>query len=121
MDPTLEWRMWRQLRGAYEIDRFVFVPVLEQMEGYSFMQYDTMKEALASLSEFTSRVFLEPTGYKGMHDLPHGDVALILGNTEFHNMDHAQVNETYAIKSPGGADMYGLNAAAIALAYEYGQ
>lgn len=123
MSPLKEWKMWRQLKGAFEIDRFIFVPVQEYMKGHSFEQYDTMEEALASLSEFTSRCFLEPSGYNSVEALPHGDIALIIGNTDKHNMEHAHVNETFAIKSPAGisAHLYGTNAAAIALAYEYGQ
>ena len=125
MSPLKEWNMWRQLKGAYHIDRFVFVPTKDYMANISVIdQYDTMEEALASLPEETNRVFLEPSGYNGMYDLPHGDIALILGNTSRDNMAHAQVNETYAIKTEGGVahnHLYGINAAAIALAFEYGQ
>lgn len=124
MQPDLEWRMWRQLRGAFAIEpadmKFIFVPRLPKMDGYAFDQYDTMEEALTS-HDMASRVFLEPTGYNTVHDIPQGDIALILGNTHNNNMHLAHVNETYAIATPGGADLYGINAAAIALACRYGQ
>ena len=121
MEPELEWRMWRQLKGAFGIDRFIFLPVLPSMEGYVFDQYDSVQEALATLPDGTQRVFLEPTGYRSMYDIPQGDIALILGNTDQGNMSEAQVNETYQIKTPGSADLYGINAASIALAFGYGQ
>lgn len=120
MPFDLEWRMWRQLRGAFEIDEFIFVG--EPVDGnYTFRQARTMKEALSVLSLDCQRVFLEPTGYKNMHDIPQGDIALILGNTETGNMEHAQVNETYKIFTPNATDLYGINAAAIALAMRHGQ
>lgn len=124
MPVELEWRMWRQLRGAYHIDRFKFVPVKPELGNVAIDQYDTMEEALDSLPDSVHRVFLEPSGYNGMYDLPHGDVALILGNSSRSNIEYAQVNETYAIKTEGGTQhnhLYGINAAAIALAFEYGQ
>ena len=122
IEPPLEWKMWRQLRGAYEIDRLIFVPRIPSMDGYTFDQADTIEEALAVLPGDCQRVFLEPTGYNSVDAIPKtGHIALILGNTAQHNMMHAQVNETYRIHSPGSAHLYGINAAAIALALEYGQ
>lgn len=125
MSADLEWRMWRQLRGAFHIDRFIFVPTNHKMEGYTFDQADTIEEALAVLPGDCHRVFLEPSGYNSLYDMPKtGHIALILGNTSMDNMAHAQVNETYAIKTEGGIahnHLYGINAAAIALAFEYGQ
>lgn len=120
MEPELEWRMWRQLRGAFEIDRFIFVPRLPKMEGYTFQQFDTMDEALASLP-LTTRCFLEPNGQNYVSELPHDDITLIIGNTEHSNIEYADPSETYYICSPGSADLYGINAAAIALACEHGQ
>lgn len=120
MPFDLEWRMWRQLRGAFEIDEFIFVG--EPVEGsYTFRQAPTMSEALAVLPPTCQRVFLEPTGYNNLYDMPKGDIALILGNTEHDNILHAQVNETFRITTPKSTHLYGINAAAIALAVRYGQ
>lgn len=125
MNAELEWRMWRQLRGAYSIDEFIFVPVVQDMDKVTVRQAPTMKEALAVLPGDCHRVFLEPTGYNSLYDIPKtGHIALILGSTAQDNMAHAHVNETYAIKTQGGTQhnhLYGINAAAIALAFEYGQ
>lgn len=124
MSPLKEWNLWRQMRGAFGITRFKFVPVHDYMSNIDIDQYDTMEEALASLPADVDRVFLEPTGYKGMYDIPQGDIALILGNTDTHNMPHAHVNETYSIKTEGGTQhnhLYPTEAAAIALAIRYGQ
>lgn len=124
LHPLEEWQLWRQMRGAFGITRFKFVPVVESMNSIDIDQYDTMEEALASLDPDVSRVFLEPTGYNPISDMPKGDIALILGNTEKHNMDHAKVNETFVIATEGGTQhnhLYAPNAAAIALALRYGQ
>jgi exoribonuclease R len=122
MSPLKEWQLWRQLRGAFKISRFVFVPVMDYMEDYKIDQFDTMEEALASCEG--ERAFLEPTGYKTMGELPQGDIVLICGNTAEHNMEHANVDETYQIHTEGSTahnHLYGSNAAAIALAIRYGQ
>ena len=125
MDAELEWRMWRQLRGAFGIDDFIFVPVVQDMDRVAVRQAPTMREALAVLPPDTHRCFLEPTGYNTVMDMPReGDIALIVGSTAQDNMAHAQVNETYSIATAGGTQhnhLYGTNAAAIALAVRYGQ
>ena len=119
MPFELEWRMWRQLRGAFEIDEFIFVGAAH--DGYEFRQAPTMRDALAVLPEDCQLVFLEPLGYHPVSAIPDGDVAIILGNTERSNLEHAGVDETYFINTPGKTDLYGINAAAIALALRYGQ
>ena len=119
MPFDLEWRMWRQLRGAFEIDEFIFVG--EAHDGYTFRQAPTMRDALAALPTDCQRVFLEPTGYNPVSAIPDGDIAIIVGNTEHANIEHAEVNETYCIFTPGKTDLYGINAAAIALAEWYAQ
>lgn len=119
MPFDVEWRMWRQLRGAFEINEFIFIG--ETHDGYTFRQAPTMTDALALLPEGCQRVFLEPSGYNSVSDIPSGDIALILGNTDRSNIEHAQVNETYRIHSPKATSLYGRDCAAIALAYRYGQ
>lgn len=122
MSPLKEWKLWRQLKGAFGIKRFIFVPVQDYMKGNSFEQYDTMEEALSKCEG--ERVFLEPTGYKSVAEIPMGDITLIIGNSSLDNMKHARVNETYTINTPAGptkAHLYGSNAAAIALAIRHGQ
>lgn len=122
--------MWRQLRGAFQVDRVFAIPMIASMEGYaSLKQFSTLEDALSALDDEdeyhgtnTVRCYLEPTGYNSLYDLPQeGDLALILGNTEHGNMQDAYLNETYQIKSPKATDLYGINAAAIALAIRYGQ
>jgi hypothetical protein len=120
MASELEWRVWRQLRGAFEVDEFIFVgPALEG--SYSFTQVATVSDALALLPEGCQRVFLEPGGSKTVAQVPSGDVAIIVGNTDHSNAEHAQPDELYGILSPMPTDLYGFNAAAIALALRYGQ
>lgn len=120
MPADMEWRMWRQLKGAFSIDRFVFSDIQEGVDRYPLEQFATMEEALATCTG--ARIFLEPSVPKGMSDIPlTGDIVLVLGNTAMGNSDLALPEECYAISTPNPTDMYGINAAAIALAYRVGQ
>jgi tRNA(Leu) C34 or U34 (ribose-2'-O)-methylase TrmL len=114
--------MWRQLKN-FGINRFVFVPKVPELSNVNIEQYDTMKEALEATKEAGRRVFLEPNGKKTMKDLParHEDIVLIMGNTFLSNEEFADDNEMYRISGPMKVDMYPTNAAAIALAYWFGQ
>lgn len=117
IDPHLEHRMWRQLKGAYTVGdsanfRLIMVP---RMPGVSCEQYDTMEEALEQAKG--QLVFLEPTGMFDITDIPICDITLVIGNTEHSNIDYAQANQTYRIDTPKSTDLYGINAGAIALAY----
>ena len=119
MPAELEWRMWRQLK-CFNIMRFIFTPVMPEMSGIDIEQYDTMQECLDAAGP-DNRAFLEPSGYNTLHDLPQGDITLILGNTNHSNIEHAQVNETYKIMCPSPGHLYPTGAAAVALAFWYGQ
>lgn len=124
MPAEIEWQMWRQLRGAFAVKRLVFVPVIEEMQGHGVDQYETMEEALASCTG--ERVFLEPDGeeYLSSHlDEMHGfDVIFILGNTSLGNTALIQPGDhSYKIRTPQRTHLYGISAAAIALAYWVGQ
>lgn len=120
MPPVVEWQLWRQLRGAFKIDRMMFTPVMLEMADFHIEQYDTMEHALIQASR-GERVFLESTGSKGMLDIPDGDIVLITGNTQTSNIKHANADEMYKIKSPQRTHLYPSEAAAIALAIRYGQ
>lgn len=124
MPEMVEWQMWRQLKGAFAIDQLIFVPCVYKMDGYTFEQADTIPEALSMISERTRRIFLEPKGAYSIHELyppkrsMDTDVTFILGNTESSNLNYARnKEETVRIDTPGKTDLYGINAAAIALAY----
>ena len=119
MPPVVEWQLWRQLRGAFKINRLIFTPVMPEMADFHVDQFDTMDDALASA--VGERVFLEQTGSKGMLDIPDGDIVLITGNTTTDNLAYANADETYRIKSPQRTKLYPSEAAAVALAIRYGQ
>ena len=119
MPPQVEYQLWRQLRGAFKIDRLIFTPVLPQMFDYHVDQFDTMEEALASTMD--ELVFLEPTATNGLLDMPQGDIVLILGNTSKNNLAYAKTEETYSIQTPQRTHLYPSEAAAIALSIRYGQ
>jgi len=121
MSPMKEWIMWRQLKGAFGIDRFIFTPVQPYMEKISSLeQYESMELALEAAGD-GERVFLEPSGYKALYDLPKDDIILILSCAGRNNMHHAHVGETYKIFTPQATDLFGINAASIAFAFWYGQ
>ncbi len=119
MLPQYEYQLWRQLKGAFEVNRIIYTGIVPNIESYQLEQYATMEEALAVA--VGARVFLEPTGTKGLLDIPTGDIVLITGNTNNNNLVHAQAGETYKIASPASTHLYPSEAAAIALAVRYGQ
>lgn len=118
MPPIVEWQLWRQLRGAFKIDRLIFTPVLLD-KAYHVDQVDTMEEALDSAEG--QRVFLESSGRQSVSAIPKGDIVMILGNTDHDNTKYALFDETYRINSPQRTALYPTEAAAIALAIRYGQ
>lgn len=103
MPRDLEQRMWRQIKGAFEVNQLVFVEGEDQMG-------DAIRASQGQ------RVFLEPRGQRSVKEIPKGDIVLVLGNTAMNNLKFANAGETYRIDTPGPTDMYGTNAAAIALA-----
>lgn len=110
--PDVEARQWRQLKGAFRIKRIIAVPG----------DFPTMRQALDSAEG--ERVFLEPTGERTVAWIPEGPIVLVIGNTAENNLAYASDDETYRIETEGSDDhnhLYGVNAAAIALAIRYGQ
>ncbi|MGI9248715.1 MAG: hypothetical protein ACR2QI_06840 [Woeseiaceae bacterium] len=119
MPPETEWQLWRQLRGAFRINRFHMTPVVEGFKYGGVFQYETLEEALEAAEG--DRVFLEPAGVNPVGDIPQGDIVLVTGNTEWDNKSYAKPEETYRINTPSKTVLYGSDAAAIALAIRYGQ
>ena len=122
MPANIEWQLWRQIRGAFRVQRIVFVPVLEEMKEYYVDQCETMEEALASCEGH--RYFLEPKGESGLSVLlpQREDIVLVLGDTNQNNLSHVTSDDhTVRIKTPQRTHLYGVSAAAIALAYWVGQ
>jgi hypothetical protein len=81
-----------------------------------------MRQALDAVQG--ERVFLEPRGQLPVTAIPDGDIVLVLGNTAENNLAYAAAAETYSIATEGTENhnhLYGVNAAAIALAIRYGQ
>lgn len=106
MPRELENRMWKQLKGAFAVDEVRFVENDRQL-----------LEAIMSLSDF-KLIYLEPTGHKDVKDIPRdGNIALFLSNTSVNNFHFVKPEEAYRINTPKPTHLYGINAAAIALAY----
>ena len=121
LDPELEWKIWRQLKGAFNVGRFIFVPKVPAMDGYTFEQADSVGEALEMASDAVIRIFLEPNGTNDLMEIgslahPDVDVVFVLGNTQNSNRQFADSFECFRIDTPGETHLYGVNAAAIALA-----
>jgi len=123
MEPMLEWRMWKQMRDAFRITRFIFTPIMPEMEKIAIEQYETMEEALSAAEGDGEFVFLEPLGTKTVDQIPkEGDsnIVLIIGNTPQDNLDLASEDQTYRIETHGRyGHLYGINAAASALAMRF--
>lgn len=123
MEPMLEWRMWKQMRDAFRITRFIFTPVIPDMEKIAIEQYETMEEALAVAEGDGEFIFLEPLGTKTVDEIPkegESNIVLILGNTPQDNLGLADEEQTYRIETHGRyGHLYGINAAAIALAMRF--
>lgn len=123
MSSELEWHMWRTIKGAFSVNRFVFIPKISSMQNYTFEQFDSMEEALESCTG--KRIFLEPKGkYKLSYLTSHkdDDIVLVLGNCSKNNLDLIRPEDvSIRIESNKPSHLYGTNAAAIALAYRYGQ
>ena len=116
VDCVTEWRMYRQLRGAFALDKFIFTPIESAHSGVAIEQYDTFEDALAAAPGV--RVFLEPGGADTFADIPADqDVTFIVGNTENSNAAFIEVGDlSVSIASVNPTDLYGVNAVAIALA-----
>ena len=123
MEPMLEWRMWRQMRDAFRINRFIFTPIMPEMNKIAIEQYETMEEALASAEGDGEFVFLEPLGKKTVNEIPkEGDsnIILVLGDSTRDNLALADEEQTYRIETHDRyGHLYGINAAAIALATRF--
>jgi hypothetical protein len=119
MEPDVEFAMWKALAGSFGIRDLIFTPIVTGLNvpglNGSIRQVETMEEALEEIGDLP-RCFLEPEGEHDISDLPAHPFALILGNTDQHNLALAQPGETYRIDAPGKRPhLFGPNAAAIAL------
>jgi hypothetical protein len=123
MEPMLEWRMWKQMRDAFRIKRFIFTPIMPEMNKIDIEQCATMEEALAIAQDDGEFCFLEPLGKKTVDEIPKehdGDVVLILGDSTRDNLALADEYNTYRIETHGRyGHLYGINAAAIAMAMRF--
>ena len=121
VEPELEMRILRQLKGAYEIDRILMTPIKESMKTRSNVeQFETIEEALETCEG--TIVFLEPNGTTSLSELPDvDDITFVTGNAYISNMKFAKDHIACKINSPKTTDMFAVNAVAIALACRYGQ
>jgi len=125
MAAALDWRMWRQIKGAFGVTEFHFCPVKPKMARGTFSQWPDMATCLAGIPDDSPRVFLEPHGNISPAELfslaPEG-MTLVLGSTLHGNAELARPQDTLCrIATPEDVDLYGHNAAAIALAFWAGQ
>ena len=121
VEPELEMRMLRQIKGAYGINRILMSPVMESMKTRSNVeQFGTIEEALETCEG--TIVFLEHTGTTSLSKLPDvEDITFVTGNAYHSNMHLVGDRISCKINSPKPTDMFAVNAIAIALACRYGQ
>jgi len=119
MSSDIEWQLWRQLKGAFLVDRFHMVGEHPGFDRGNLYHYLRMEDALDAAQG--ERAFLEPKGRRPITELPQGDIVLVLGDTDHDNLAFARDHETYRIKTDGRTVLYGTTAAGIALAIRCGQ
>lgn len=116
MDASLEWSMWRQLGGAFNVDKFVFTPEIPSVTSSKVIQAASMKEALNFATG--ELVFLEPWAEKDLAELPQlNNYTLVLSDTSQSNAKFCTPENSYRICTPNKTDMFGVNAASIALSH----
>ena len=116
MDADLEWSMWRQLGGAFGIDKFIFTPEVSSVTSSKVIQTSSMDEALTFATG--ELIFLEPWAEKNLADLPKlNNYTLILSDTSQSNAKFCTSENSYRICTPNKTDMFGVNAASIALSH----
>jgi hypothetical protein len=116
MDASLEWSMWRQLGGAFNVDKFVFTPEIPSVTSSKVIQVASMKEALNFATG--ELVFLEPWAEKDLAELPQlNNYTLVLSDTSQSNAKFCTPENSYRICTPNKTDMFGVNAASIALSH----
>lgn len=119
MCPACEWQVWGALKGPMGIDHFIFVSDPPVMTELAYDHVKTMEEALALATG--ELVFLDATGTKDVSDIPKtGDVTIVVGATNVPLVSHAQPDQLYRIDQAGVGEMYGVNAAVIALDHRHG-
>ncbi len=116
MEPDLEWSMWRQLGGAFGIDRFIFTPEVSSVTSSKVTQCPSMKEALKFATG--ELIFLEPWADKDLAEVPRlNNYTLILSDTSQNNSKFCNAENSYRICTPNNTDLFGVNAASIALSH----
>lgn len=113
VDPELEWRLWRQLRGAYNIGRFVLVPEVSHVAGISADFYPDMATALATC--VGHKVFLRLGGTDTINSVPTDtDYTIVVGSTVENLSGLPQAGDSdIELDAINPSDLYGVNAASI--------
>ena len=123
MPPELEWRMWNQLKGAFDIGEFYFSPIIDSMKKCDLSQFSTLEECIEKAKGL--KIFLEHEGKKDLKKMSNipldQDVVFILSNTNLKNK-HLITDLDMSLKinvKNERCELYGINDAAIALSYRY--
>lgn len=118
LHPECEWQIWGALKGPLGIDHFIFVSDPQVLTNLAYDHVKTMDHAI-SLAQ-GELVFLDATGTKDVSEIPKtGDITIVVGSTNMSLIDHSTESQRYKIGQVSAGEMYGVNAAAIALAYRH--
>lgn len=118
LHPACEWTNWHQLR-ALGVDNYIMVADPNPMPSLAYDCYPTMAEALTHA--VGTLVLLDSTGSKTVAQIPKdGDVTIVVGSTSITLTSYGTADDRYAINQAGVGDMFGVNAAAIALDHRHG-
>lgn len=122
IDPAIEFRQYRQLLGAYGVAGLLMAPRVTWLEGSGANNYDTLQAALEAAPDPATRVFLCPSGDCALEDVPPGSepLVIVIGDTTTSPAELAGPNDIIvSLPAPNPVELYGVNAAAVALAELY--
>ena len=122
LDPAIEFRQYRQLAGAFGLAGLYMAPRVTWLNQSGANNYDTLQEALEALPDPATRVFLCPSGECALEEVPAGSepLVLVIGDTKTSPAELAGPNDIIvSLSAPHPVELYGVNAAAVALAELY--
>jgi len=124
VDPELELRIYRQVKGAFGVNELNMTPVAPWLEGGGATQFDTLQEAVdgSFAGAPCVRAFLCPSGDCNLEDIPVGDdpLVLVIGDTKTSPASLAGPGDFVVnLPAPFPVELYGVSAAAAALAELY--
>lgn len=120
----VEAQIWLQTCNAYAVDKLIFVPKL-LTERLAYEEFDTVENAIKSLNENTTVVFLIPDFQNEIENIislenfqhESEDICYVFANatTTNKNLINQYADSVVKIKTPKDVDMFGCGTIGIVL------